>query len=605
MRIIFGKVILLLVYFCAVTTLAFAQKALPLGAAYEYDVLAAKEIINNNSKIESIILGVANGSINGFSHINHAKTPDLNNSASRKALHDAQSAYNTAFMQTSIDVTSLQKDFMPGVYKFNGQTSVNNIITLNNTEKTNSVYIFQVPGDLSIADNTILIYPNNISPENILWVVEGDLTIGKNAKMVGTFISKGKSVLDKGARLNGRVISLESQVILNQAIVNIRSDLGISISLSPSISGTSSYLNKEEIDIIITATNKGPDDEDNALVRNISYVGDFISSTSSLGGNYNDKNGEWKIGKLKNNQAAVLTLRVRLNKVGLEFVRALIEGINIDEDITNNSTSVTYCVLLLPTKEISGARDVCAGKSYEYSIEPVVGATRYIWTVSNGSFVRISDTKISVTPNAGVFVVSVQASNTCSESPEKKVEITARPASETPIAPGTINGPLKVCVGQVLTYSISPTVGATSYYWTLPDGWSYVSNTATNTTHIQVIAGIKSGTLSVVGQNSCGNSGSASIEISKDTDIALEFPNVFSPNNDGNNDTWVIKNLENYADNDLTIINRWGNEVFRTKTYKNNWTGNGLSEGTYFYILRVKMCDGADKLFKGYVMIVR
>jgi gliding motility-associated-like protein len=85
----------------------------------------------------------------------------------------------------------------------------------------------------------------------------------------------------------------------------------------------------------------------------------------------------------------------------------------------------------------------------------------------------------------------------------------------------------------------------------------------------------------------------------------IEVPNVFSPNNDGNHDTWVISSLERFPDNDITILNRWGTEVFKAKSYQNNWTGDNLAEGTYYYIARVRLCDGTDRMLKGYVMIIR
>jgi gliding motility-associated-like protein len=84
----------------------------------------------------------------------------------------------------------------------------------------------------------------------------------------------------------------------------------------------------------------------------------------------------------------------------------------------------------------------------------------------------------------------------------------------------------------------------------------------------------------------------------------IEIHNVFSPNNDGVNDTWVVNNLGFYPDNELVVINRWGNEVYSQKSYQNDWDGSNLLEGTYFYILRVNMC-GEDKTFNGYITIVR
>ncbi|MDY0217399.1 MAG: HYR domain-containing protein, partial [Bacteroidales bacterium] len=95
------------------------------------------------------------------------------------------------------------------------------------------------------------------------------------------------------------------------------------------------------------------------------------------------------------------------------------------------------------------------------------------------------------------------------------------------------------------------------------------------------------------------------IEIKIDpTEPQLGIPNVFSPNGDGINDTWVIENLELYPENELVIINRWGNEVYTQKSYNNNWDGMQLNEGTYFYVLKANMCN-EERKFTGYITIIK
>ncbi|QQL51227.1 CshA/CshB family fibrillar adhesin-related protein [Mucilaginibacter ginkgonis] len=86
----------------------------------------------------------------------------------------------------------------------------------------------------------------------------------------------------------------------------------------------------------------------------------------------------------------------------------------------------------------------------------------------------------------------------------------------------------------------------------------------------------------------------------------INIPNLFTPNGDGRNDVFEIRGLEQYAANHLTIVNRWGNEVYKQDSYRNNWPGDGLNEGTYFYILQVKK-TAADswQVFKGYVTLLR
>ncbi|RBQ01908.1 DUF7507 domain-containing protein, partial [Pedobacter miscanthi] len=86
----------------------------------------------------------------------------------------------------------------------------------------------------------------------------------------------------------------------------------------------------------------------------------------------------------------------------------------------------------------------------------------------------------------------------------------------------------------------------------------------------------------------------------------LLIPNLFTPNGDGINDTFEINGLAEFAENDLTIVNRWGNEVFRAKGYKNNWTGEGLNEGTYYYLLRARKNGSSEwRVFKGYITLIR
>jgi gliding motility-associated-like protein/uncharacterized repeat protein (TIGR01451 family) len=94
---------------------------------------------------------------------------------------------------------------------------------------------------------------------------------------------------------------------------------------------------------------------------------------------------------------------------------------------------------------------------------------------------------------------------------------------------------------------------------------------------------------------------------SSDTKVikGLRVPNVFTPNGDGKNDTFVVPDLTNYAENEIVIINRWGNSVYQKKNYQNDWTGEGLNEGTYFYLLKVKSHKGNWDTYKGYITLLR
>jgi len=85
----------------------------------------------------------------------------------------------------------------------------------------------------------------------------------------------------------------------------------------------------------------------------------------------------------------------------------------------------------------------------------------------------------------------------------------------------------------------------------------------------------------------------------------LLFYTGISPNNDDVNDVFYVLGIGQYPDNDLCIFNRWGNQVFYTKNYQNDWRGtwNGkdLPDGTYFYVFN----DGNGNTYSGYLQIHR
>ncbi len=110
--------------------------------------------------------------------------------------------------------------------------------------------------------------------------------------------------------------------------------------------------------------------------------------------------------------------------------------------------------------------------------------------------------------------------------------------------------------------------------------------------------------------------------------VDLRITTVLTPNGDGSNDLFEV--FENqgdqgggtggeyksfysagdepidlskyYLSNTLIVFNKWGQKVFETDNYQNNWGGDGLIDGVYFYILQ---CVGQyeNKVYKGSVTI--
>jgi len=85
----------------------------------------------------------------------------------------------------------------------------------------------------------------------------------------------------------------------------------------------------------------------------------------------------------------------------------------------------------------------------------------------------------------------------------------------------------------------------------------------------------------------------------------LIVPQIITPNDDGDNDYLFIENIDLF-ENSVEIYNRWGQVVFKTDNYQNNWTGinqqgEPLINDTYFYIIRIE----DNQPYKGFIVIKR
>ena len=93
----------------------------------------------------------------------------------------------------------------------------------------------------------------------------------------------------------------------------------------------------------------------------------------------------------------------------------------------------------------------------------------------------------------------------------------------------------------------------------------------------------------------------------------LIFPEAFTPDGDGINDLFVIGGLEIYPDHNLTIFNRWGDLVYSSLNYQNDWDGSSqnslnfindkLPTGSYYYLFDTR--DEYIGIISGYVFLQR
>jgi len=89
--------------------------------------------------------------------------------------------------------------------------------------------------------------------------------------------------------------------------------------------------------------------------------------------------------------------------------------------------------------------------------------------------------------------------------------------------------------------------------------------------------------------------------------VPLDSIKIYSgitPNGDGHNDEWIITYIDQYKSNEVSIFNRWGNQVWHAFSYNNKdivWKGKDhnelpLPDATYYYVIII---DGQEH--KGWV----
>lgn len=155
---------------------------------------------------------------------------------------------------------------------------------------------------------------------------------------------------------------------------------------------------------------------------------------------------------------------------------------------------------------------------------------------------------------------------------------------------------------------------ASSYSWT--NDTPSIGLVASGTGNIPAFSAINNTTLpitatiTVMPLSSTGCDG----EIAKFTIIvnpspvlpSPSIPNTFTPNEDGVNDTWVIKGLQYYNGLTVNIFNRLGEKIFSSIGYLIAWDGKYKGKtvpvGMYYYVIDKK---NGDSILTGWIAVIR
>lgn len=308
----------------------------------------------------------------------------------------------------------------------------------------------------------------------------------------------------------------------------------------------------------ITARNEGTNAASAVTVTDLLPSGYTFVNASLSTGNYSVSTGIWTIGSLPGASTATLSITATVKPTGSYANTATITGSDPDPVPGNNSATVTP-VPNAGTVDLSIAKTVTSagtftGDQFEYNIK----VTNKGNSVANG-----------------VLVTDVLADQLTYVS--------------TIVSYGTVNHSLAT---KTLTWNIGSLAAGAS---------------------VEIVVKVKSTEAANISNTAIVSSTETDIDLTNNTSkvdkevLGLSFSNVMTPNGDGNNDTFRIPGLEAYPENNLTIYNRLGYEVWRSggRGYQGDWAGVGLNGGTYYYVLRLKDTSGNWQTVNGWVTLIR
>lgn len=162
------------------------------------------------------------------------------------AISDMETAYTDAAGRTIPDFTELAagnisgRTIVPGLYKWS--TSVLSDATgFTLSGGPNAVWIFQVAGDVTLANSAIMTLAGGARANNIFWQVGGPtgVTLGTGAVFNGTILSSKQVIMNTGAALNGRALA-QTQVTLQSTTTTTPGPLvgGVPITVAPTVTST-------------------------------------------------------------------------------------------------------------------------------------------------------------------------------------------------------------------------------------------------------------------------------------------------------------------------------------------------------------------------------
>ncbi|MFM7729782.1 MAG: gliding motility-associated C-terminal domain-containing protein [Flavobacteriales bacterium] len=88
----------------------------------------------------------------------------------------------------------------------------------------------------------------------------------------------------------------------------------------------------------------------------------------------------------------------------------------------------------------------------------------------------------------------------------------------------------------------------------------------------------------------------------------ISIYNTFTPNGDGINDSWRIRQIERFENCQIEVFDRWGQSIFKSIGYAQPWDGTfkgrPIPTGPYYYVIELNSLDVTIPPIMGVVSVV-
>jgi gliding motility-associated-like protein len=252
-------------------------------------------------------------------------------------------------------------------------------------------------------------------------------------------------------------------------------------------------------------------------------------------------------------------------------------------------------VLKKPFAEISSDPRLCEGTLLSFENNSLDAQT-FFWDFGVGNLV--SDTSNLFSPSfqypfSGIYPVTLIAYNSkfCADTTIVDFfvfdKVVVSLPTDTLVCPD---------IDLLIKGKITGGAGPYTYSWNSIG----IADIITGDNDIASLKTLQGGEYVITITDQCENIASDTIRIEVRPTCEIGTVNVFTPNGDGFNQKLMFKNLELYPNSALTIFNRWGRVVYESADYMNDWEGESLSEGSYYYILKLVGQEPRTGFFKLY-----